>query len=66
MKSLVAPRRILLLFTAPAVLDRTAVQQEFLGKGGLTGIRVADDGESAPMFDLFVQGHGWSWNVRSG
>jgi hypothetical protein len=27
---------------------------------------VADDGESAPMFDLFVQGHGWSWNVRSG
>jgi hypothetical protein len=40
-------------------LDGTAVKQELLGQRGLPGIRVADDGEGAPSFDLRVTSSAW-------
>ena len=33
--------------------DRAGVEQELLREGGLTGVRVGDDGEGATARDLF-------------
>ena len=48
----------LVAFHGASGLDGTTIEQEFLREGGLPRIGVADDGERAPVFDLFLQGHG--------
>jgi hypothetical protein len=47
-------------------LDGTAVKQELLGQRGLAGIRVADDGEGSPSFDLKRSGHCGGTQARPG
>jgi hypothetical protein len=37
-------------------LDRSCVQQEFLGQGRLTGVWVGNDREGAPPIDFVFQG----------
>jgi hypothetical protein len=36
-------------------LDRTGVQQQFLGQRGLTGVGVGNDGESATALDFVLE-----------
>ena len=55
-QSLVAARCALRDLTAPACVDRAAVQQQLLGQRGLAGVRVRDDREGAPA--LRFVGHG--------
>ena len=49
-----APSDLVALHSACG-LDGTTIEQEFLREGGLPRIGVADDGERAPVFDLFLQ-----------
>jgi len=41
----------------PGRLDGAAVEEEFLRERGLARIRVADDGEGAPLLDLGLKAH---------
>ena len=45
---------ILFALDLPSLGNGPAVEQEFLGQGGLAGVRVADDGKGAPAIDFFL------------
>lgn len=46
-------------------LDGASKQEELLGQGGLTRIRVGNDGEGFALRDFDVQTHGLSdWNGK--
>ena len=53
-QSEVAARVFFLPLTMPGLGDGPAVEQEFLGQGGLAGVRVADDGKGTPAIDFFL------------
>ena len=45
---------VLFALDLPGLGNGPAVEQEFLGQGGLAGVRVADDGKGAPAIDFFL------------
>ena len=47
----------LLALDGASLIDGSTVQQQLLGKGGLTCVGVADDGERPAAFDLFTICH---------
>ena len=46
---------VLLALDHAGLLNRSAVQQEFLGYGRFTGVRMRNDRKCAPIFDFFFQ-----------
>jgi hypothetical protein len=48
-------------------LDHAGIKEEFLGKGGLSRVRMADDGEGAPfgdgVFDFSGDGGIGHWDI---
>ena len=47
----------LLALDGTSLIDGSTVQQQLFGKGGLTCVGVADDGERPAAFDLFTICH---------